>query len=203
MGHLPTPAQFNRLATLGVTDGERAMLSHRGFDRLYLHQVITTAVRYPLGSGALRHYRLFHECPRGVAVGQLDAADRDAVNAWLATGRLATVLEAVFTTGSWGSLEGFAAVPAELSNIARAGHADAARNPGVEGRIQDATVLLAGYTSAARSAGRIGVRDFDVYVAPLPERLRRAGRDWRALAARQRERAVYRRRLRYTVGFGA
>jgi hypothetical protein len=204
MGHLPTTAQFNRLATLGVTDAERAMLSQRGFDRLYLHQVITTAVRYPLGSGGLRHYRLFGTFPGAARhIASLPDADRDAIRAWTHASVFGPFLEACFTVGNWSALAELGERADALADLARAGHADAARNACIEARIQDATVMLAGYATAAKAAGRIGVRDFEVYVAPLPERVRRAGRDWRSLAAGQRERAVYRRRLRYTVGFGA
>lgn len=204
MGHLATTAQFHRLAALGVTDAERAMLAQRGYDRLYLHQVITTAARYPLGSGGLRHYRLFAAFPGAArSPRQLPAADRDAITAWTHTGVFGPFLEACFTVGNWSALAELGARAAQLSDLARAGNADAARNACIEARIQDATVLLAGYATAAKAAGRIGVRDFDAYVAPLPERLRRAGRDWRSLAARQHERAVHRRRLLYTVGFGA
>ena len=204
MGHLPTTAQFNRLAALGVTDAERAMLSHRGFDRLYIHQLITAAVRYPLGSGGLRYYRLLGTFPNAArSVEQLPAADRDAVKAWRHASAFGPFLEACFTVRNWSALVELGERADALADLARAGHADAARNACIEARIQDATVLLAGYASAAKAAGRIGARDFEAYVAPLPERVRRAGRDWRSLAARQRERAERRRWLRYTVGFGA
>lgn len=195
----PTSAQFARLATLGVTDAERALLAQRGHDHAYLADLINSAARWPLGSGGLRHFRLFYEYPRGAkSLDALAAADADAITAWRTIGHLAPALDAVFITGEWSKLADIASLAAELADIARAEHVDAARNQCIEQRIQEGTVLLAGFITQARQAGRLTGTDYADYAEPLPEQLRRAGRVWRSLGKRQRERhAAYLARLRW------
>lgn len=193
----PTSQQFARLATLGVTDAERALLSQRGHDYPYIHDLIRSAARWPLGSGGLRHYRLFHEFPRGArAIGQLTEADADAITAWRHLDTLRSNLATVNGSGSWRLLPVVGELADALADIARDGNADAARNSAIEQRIEEGTVLLAGIIDAARADGRLGVHDYAAYAAPLPERLRRSGREWRALGRRQREAALRRRRAR-------
>jgi hypothetical protein len=193
----PTTAQFDRLTTLGVTDAERALLAQRGHDHAYLQDLIKSAARWPLGSGALRHYRLFHEFPRGArSIEALGEADRDAITVWRYLEGMRPNLEATFVTAAWWMLPGLGNLADELTDIARAGHVDAARNSVIEQRIQEGTVLLAGLLTAARRDGRLTGADFATYAEPVPERLRRSGRAWRALAKRQRERLEARRALR-------
>lgn len=198
----PTSAQFTRLATLGVTDAERALLAQRGHDHAYLHDLINSAARWPLGPDGLRHYRIFREYPGAVpSLADVRESDRNAITAWRAVDMLPSHLEAVFVVGSWHLLDGLAVMADELADIADGGHVNAVQNPVIEQRIEAATVLLAGYTSRARAAGRIGAYDFATYVAPAPERLRRAGRKWRSLASRQYGRALYRAQLRQRIGW--
>lgn len=190
----PTSAQFTRLATLGVTDAERALLAQRGHDHPYLQDLIRSAARWPLGSGGLRHYRLFREFPRGArSIEALGDADRDAITAWRHLESIRPNLEAVFVTGTWSLLPGLGDLADALTDFARAGNADAARNGAIEQRIEEGTVLLAGHLHAARADGRLGGHDYAAYAEPVPERLRRAGREWRALAKRQRARLEARR----------
>lgn len=202
MGHLPTTAQFNRLAALGVTDAERAVLAQQGHDRIYVADLINDIARWPLGPDGLRHYRLFHEYPGAAdALDQVDEADRNAITAWRHVAAVPAKLEAVFTVGAWERLPYIAALADDLADIASGGMVNAVQNPVIEWRIERATVALAGYASAARGAGRLDGADYAHYVAPVPERLRRAGRQWRSLAGRQYSRALYRWHLRHAVGW--
>lgn len=190
----PTSAQFARLATLGVTDAERALLAQRGHDHAYIQDLINAAVRWPLGSGALRHYRVFHEFPRGArSINALAEADRDALTAWRHLDTFRSNLATVNGCGTWRLLSAVGALADALTDLARAGHADAARNGAIEQRIQEGTVLLAGILNAARRDGRLTGTDYAAHAAHLPERLRRSGREWRALAKRQRDRLEARR----------
>jgi hypothetical protein len=193
----PTTAQFDRLTTLGVTDAERALLSQRGHDHAYIQDLIQSAARWPLGSGGLRHYRLFHEFPRGArSINALGDADRDALTAWRHLDTLRSNLDTINGCGKWALLYGVGELADQLTELARNGHADAARNSAIEQRIQEGTVLLAGYLTAARQDGRLTGADYAAYAEPVPEWLRRSGRAWRALAKRQRERLEARRALR-------
>jgi hypothetical protein len=190
----PTSQQFARLATLGVTDAERALLSQRGHDHPYLQDLIRSAARWPLGSGGLRHYRLFHEFPRGArSIDALGDADRDAITAWRHLDTFRSNLATINGSGAWRLLPAIADLADALTDLARDGNADAARNGVIEQRIEEGTVLLAGYLHAARADGRLGAHDYAAYAEPVPERLRRAGREWRALAKRQRDRLEARR----------
>jgi hypothetical protein len=190
----PTSAQFARLATLGVTDAERALLAQRGHDHAYIADLIASAARWPLGSGGLRYYRLFHEYPRGArSIGHLAAADADAITAWRHIGAIRSNLATANGAGTWRLLSTVGELADALTDIARDGHADAARNSAIEQRIEEGTVLLAGILNGARRDGRLVGYDYAAYAAPLPERLRRSGREWRALANRQRERIERRR----------
>jgi hypothetical protein len=202
MGQFPDTAQFRRLATLGVTDAERAILAQRGYDRVHIADLIASAVRWPLGPDGLRHYRIFHEYPGGAAaLADVSEADRNAITAWRHVDAIPSRLEAVFVTGRWHLLDSLGDTAAELADIAADGRVNAVQNPAIEQRIEAATVLLAGYGSRARIAGLIDVHDYATHVAPLPERVRRAGRQWRALAARQYGRALYRVQLRQRLGW--
>lgn len=190
----PTSAQFARLTTLGVTDAERALLSQRGHDHPYLADLIKSAARWPLGSGALRHYRLFHEFPRGArSLNALADADRDAITAWRHLDTFRSNLATVNGCGTWHLLSAVGELADALTDIARDGRADAARNGAIEQRITEGTVLLAGTLNAARRDGRLTGTDYAAHAANLPERLRRSGREWRALANRQRDRLEARR----------
>jgi hypothetical protein len=197
----PTTQQFARLATLGVTDAERAMLAQRNADYAHVADLINTAARWPLGSGGLRHFRIFGDYPKGAqSLDQLEAADSGAITAWRHLHVLPVNLEAVFTSCSWRFLSVTTDIARELADIARAERVDAARNACIEQRIEEATVLFAGYVTAARQSGCLTGRDYAAYVGPVPEQLRRAGRAWAALGKRQRERhAAYRASLRQWV----
>lgn len=202
MGQFPDTAQFRRLGTLGVTNAERALLAQRGHDRVYIADLITGIARWPLGPDGLRHYRIFHEYPGGAdALDQVEEADRNAITAWRYVNGIPSNLEAVFVTGSWDILAGLVSLADELADIASGGAVNAVQNPVIAARIEHATVLLAGHTRAARAAGRLDAPDYDRHVAPVPERLRRAGREWRSLASRQHDRAMHRWRLRHTIGW--
>ena len=193
----PTTAQFDRLTTLGVTDAERALLAQRGHDHAYIQDLIQSAARWPLGSGALRYYRLFHEYPKGArSINALGDADRAALTAWRHLDTLRSNLATVNGCGKWSLLPVVGELADALTELARDGHADAARNSAIEQRITEGTVLLAGILTAARRDGRLTGTDYAAYAEPMPERLRRSGRAWRALAKRQRERLEARRALR-------
>lgn len=190
----PTSAQFDRLTTLGVTDAERALLSQRGHDHAYLADLINSAARWPLGSGGLRHYRIFREYPRGArSINALGEADRDAITAWRHLDTFRSNLATANGAGAWRLLSAVGELADALTDIARDGNADAARNGAIEQRIEQGTVLLAGTLNAARRDGRLTGTDYAAYAAHLPERLRRSGREWRALAKRQRDRLEARR----------
>lgn len=198
----PTSAQFDRLATLGVTPAERALLAQRGHDHAYIADLINSAARWPLGSGGLRHYRIFREYPRGAkSLDALTGADSGAITAWRHVDMIPSHLDAVFVVGAWELLPGLADLARDLTDIAQAERVDAARNVCIEQRIQEGTVLLAGFITQARQAGRLTGTDYATYAEPVPEQLRAAGRAWRSLGKRQYERhAAYLARRRQWVG---
>lgn len=192
----PTTQQFARLHTLGVTPNERDRLIEGGYDYHHVADLITEAARWPLGTGALRHFRIFRLDPRT----ELATADRDALTAWRYTRTLPANLNTVFGANAWRLLPGLLDLPDALTDIARAGRVDAAGNGAIEQRIGECTILYAGLVTAARRDGRMTGADHDRYAAAFPERLRRAGREWRALARRQRATRQLREAYRARVG---
>lgn len=162
-----TTAQLARLSGLGVDDAELALMVHRGYTAARAHELILELVAYPVGAGALRHWRIFGEYPRGVAFGDLSASDQATVAAWLAVDAAAEHIAAA----DYDSAEGRAV---QLVELARNGEADAGRNTGIIDRI-DAVLLMVGPSVRAAAPTLAG-------------RLRRAAREWRALSERQRAR---------------
>jgi hypothetical protein len=162
-----TTAQLARLSQLGVHDLELTLMVQRRYSEARALALIDELAKYPGGTGALRHWRLFGEYPRNKRFAELPETDQANIAAWLAVGAVAEH----YAAADYDSAD---ARTTQLIELARNGDADADGNPGILARLEAVALMLG---PGAREA------------APeLPRRMERAAREWRALAERQRER---------------
>ena len=95
---LPTSQQYERLRSLGAHDAELTLMVNEGFTAEHVAGLITELVRYPIGTGALRHWRLFGEYPRGARnLMALPIGERDTITAWRLITRAADLV-------AWGAI---------------------------------------------------------------------------------------------------
>lgn len=175
-----TPAQLARLSQLGVHDNELTLMIQRRYTEARALDIIDELTRYPVGTGALRHWRLFGDYPRRARFADLSDADRADIAAWLAVDAIAEL----YAAADYDSADARAA---QLVELARGGDADAHGNRCIIARLDTVALMLGpGVRAAAPELGR---------------HLERAAREWRALAERQRERAV--RAARMSSAFAA
>lgn len=175
-----TTAQIARLSQLGVHDLELTLMVQRRYTEARALDIIRELTRYPAGTGALRHWRLFGDYPRRVRFADLPDTDRANLMAWNAADAVAEH----YGAADYDSAD---AGTAQLVELARNGAADAHGNPGILARIEAVSLML---RHGARTA------------APeLSRHLERAAREWRALAERQRERKT--RAARMSTAFVA
>lgn len=199
---LPTRQQYERLRSLGAHDAELTLMTHQHFTAEHVAGLIAELVRYPIGTGALRHWRLFGEYPRGARnLMALPIGERDTITAWRHITRATDLVTAAFDDGAYDRLDHAARLVDEVAELARNGHADASGNGAIVDRIDALALTLAGRITRARQSGALDARTHDRHARALPEQVRRCAREWRALAARQRERAARVRAFRMASAF--
>lgn len=197
-----TPAHYERLRSLGAHDAELTLMRHQGLTASHAVGLIAELGRYPIGTGALRHWRLIGDYPRGATtLTQLPIGERDAITAWRLTAHTVHLIDEAFDERDYERLDDAARLVGEIAELARAGHADAAGNGAIVDHIDSLGITLAGRVNVARERGALEARDYEAHVRALPEEIRRAAREWRALAGRQRERAARVRAARMAAAF--